>query len=190
MNRSFECKRCSESFNRKEHLQKHLNRKGICAPTKGEISRAFLLYELLPQHSGKKFDCDYCHKTFNSSSNRCDHNKICKMNPNNINTDELSEIDMLKQQVLDLTAQLQKYTQPQQTTVQQTIINFNTHVDFVYDVPIDHVDPEYIRSCLPLKDEGITNLIHAIYFSNTNPILRIKPKTHGMIEAFNGNGLL
>lgn len=85
----FICKRCNVIFYTKARLKSHLQRKNICKFLNEDLDVNILLEELdTRQLNDKTYDCEYCNKKFNSSSNKSKHKKICKDKP----PDEMKEL--------------------------------------------------------------------------------------------------
>jgi hypothetical protein len=81
---NFTCKRCLIHFERKDYLKKHLLRKKTCDYVHENIDIKLLIDELCTKKLNEKtYDCEYCKKQFNLSSTKCEHKKICKLNPLN-----------------------------------------------------------------------------------------------------------
>jgi len=117
------CKRCNYNSNYKRCLLQHLNSKNPCEVINESIDRERLINEIsIKKYKENTFDCEYCEKKFNNSSNMYRHKKICKKNPIKVNQsieiiDLKKEIDNLKSLIINNTTN--------NTTNNQQINNIN-----------------------------------------------------------------
>lgn len=104
MEKSFVCRRCGHTSDRKFCLMMHLQRKIPCEPILEDVSQSDLLEELTKRNLGEKtHDCTRCGKPFNSRQGKCQHMKICKATTKSDEMKELKEqLETHKQQVEEL----------------------------------------------------------------------------------------
>ena len=81
MEGEFDCARCGHPFKTKQNLQSHLKRKYACEPVRANIPVSVLYDETLPTYNAKTYDCMYCGKPHNDSSNKYKHQQKCDKNP-------------------------------------------------------------------------------------------------------------
>jgi uncharacterized C2H2 Zn-finger protein len=79
-----ECQRCGYMTKFKQSLIRHLEKKKECNIINNDISRDLLIRQLTEKiYNDVTYNCTYCDKLFNTSSNLTKHKKICKKNPEN-----------------------------------------------------------------------------------------------------------
>jgi hypothetical protein len=81
----FTCQRCNYNTKYKNCLIQHLNNKNPCKILNLDISRDILLDTICEKkHNDITFDCEFCSRKFNNSTNMYRHKKICKKKPEKI----------------------------------------------------------------------------------------------------------
>lgn len=74
------CRRCGYETSCKSNLVRHLRRQSVCQATRSNIHVSEYLNELLKrEYNDKTYDCDICHRRFNSRSNKSRHRKTCSL---------------------------------------------------------------------------------------------------------------
>ncbi len=102
----FECKRCRYQATRFRDLRQHLHRKRICHPETDDrdIPREYLIKELDNTKTPKPYACEFCKKTYSSTTILKKHIKTCKEANKNITLTKKELKDMNRELLEDFKA--------------------------------------------------------------------------------------
>lgn len=184
MSNKYICERCGYSANVKLYIISHLKRKNECDCILSNTSREELLESFNKVYNEKTYDCEYCNKKFNNSSNKYRHKKTCKF----------KEKFIIKKDNDD-------NTQNNNITNNTTIIN-NINNGIVNNITInafgkENIDymlnhPNYLnfmKKCLRNNASGILEYLEKKHFNENCPEnLNIKKlvKKDNFIETYDG----
>ena len=127
------CERCGHNATTKGNLLHHLKNVKECKTTNSTRSRKDIIDELTGDDLERRFECEFCHKKFTSSSSKCHHKLICKEKP--VLTAQEQEHKEMKQTILNMQKEIltlhgilrgmnkQIITQGQEINHLNTIIN-------------------------------------------------------------------
>lgn len=102
---AFECPRCGFLTSTRAYLLKHIDKKITCPPTKEAVTKEEIKQRLGLRASKsynrdtQTYDCNICHKSFQSASGKYKHLKMCKVQepidePVNLSGLELERLGM------------------------------------------------------------------------------------------------
>ena len=174
---SYTCKRCSTSYTEKKSLIIHLQRKAPCDILIDDIDRSVLLKDLVKDRnvSEYKYLCVLCKKGFRTTSNRINHEKICKHNANLSNVEEQKidhdNIDEKDKIINELRLEIDrlKATSPNNYNFVTQNVNINNMTQNIYihnfgEENLEHLKQDLIKHFININ---IPKLIKDIHF-NTN----------------------
>ena len=200
------CKRCGYESDRLFNLLKHLQRKNSCRPVLENVPVERLIEDIntskSEDQSTKSFSCDFCEATFPHRQNKYRHQKTCKKNPVNNNTEVLLEkIEQMQKTITELqndkvnisnTSTNIQNVQNVQNVQNNNVQNNNVHNNnltfnlrsFGFE-NIDHLenDLDYMTQCFINKD--IMRLLQNIHCDQKHPEnqnVRIKSRKHELME--------
>lgn len=205
MSDEYICKRCNTHLSSKQNLKLHLNRKKECVSVNEDIPRYILLDELFPTYKENAYECDFCKRPFNASSNRYRHRKICDQNPDVKSKTSTNDMQRLYHKVKELELENKQLRASNASTasteplVQPVIVNniintvnntYNvTYIHNILDSHVDHLESDFKEKCIDGRDTGIGILLDAIYFNPEvpqNQIVRLKSLNTKLVEVYNG----
>ena len=158
------CKRCSYKSDQKSHLLRHLYRKKFCVVTNEDIDVDILIDELLikKEYNEKTYDCNFCDQKFNSASNKCRHQKICKHKEES----STKKINNLTKLVIELKDKLDKNIIIKNKNIDNTSTKTIILNNFSHEA-ISYIPKKTIRECL--NDMNMICLIELIHFNPDYP---------------------
>jgi uncharacterized Zn-finger protein len=125
-----QCKRCNATFTIKGNLAKHLRRAKQCEPIDADhdIPTDTLLQELhTVKYNDKTYDCEFCGRRFNNTSNKSAHKRICKGNPHNQkNIQRLEELEKRVEAIEERIGQMQTQVIIRPTTQRNSSFFYRT----------------------------------------------------------------
>lgn len=224
------CTKCYKSFDRKSNYIRHLNRKKTCidekniknlktqdkTKLKNYISKNFpklgedligeIIGENIPNVNVKKYECDYCNKSFQSLIYLKKHvSQLCSRNlrfEQHMIQERLKRIEKLKLDNIEMKEKIYYIakTLPRYCVEDGKIINIEkNYIDF-YDQKninpfgdeyLDHVTDKFMRKMIMNPDIGLANLIRIIHFNNDIPQNRnlfVKTRNFTKVEVFTKEG--
>lgn len=190
----------------KQAIIRHLQRKKTCEPVLQNVEVSVLIDEIVgkKQPLEKKYECNVCHKTFAYSNNMYSHRKHCSIKKTNeIHKEDSGDESSLKEEVKQLREQLTKFMALQQQPPSATYNTTNTtNIQIVNNIQqnsfgkeqLDHITKPFLRNCLLKTNEGITELLKEVHFSESAPPennnIRVKNfgKRNNLVEIIDDKG--
>jgi hypothetical protein len=184
MDKEYKCKRCGSTMSCKQAIFRHLNRKKTCEPVLQDIEVSVLIDEIVGKKKTveKKYECNVCHKTFAYLNNMYSHRKNCSIKKETIvpepKGNDPEDENSLKAEVKQLREQLMKFMALQQQQPSATYNTTNTtNIQIVNNIQqnsfgkeqLDHITKPFLRNCLLKTNEGITELLKEVHFSDSAP---------------------
>lgn len=173
------CPRCGFESRYKHVVILHLQRKIICNPTIQDISIEDAIKSLKRTIKHEKtYECHFCEKIFNSSSNRSRHEKNCKYNKENdqdVNMDLREELLKLKSEIADLKKNQHTVVNNNNTTTTNSHNNTTTNIQNNINIvnfgkeDLDFLSDVFIRNCVLKLTPGLVDLTKKIHFNPDRP---------------------
>ena len=151
--------KCSKTENSKNDSQVVANSSQMIANDSQEATNQ-------SSTSDSKFICKFCAKTYAHRSSMYKHIKKEHSNEPDLPTEDRKEIDVLKQQVSELTTKL--YEKPQ-TQINNTINNQFFIVNNFGNEKLDYITDDYIQQSLKQPKSAINKIIRQIHFNPGRP---------------------
>lgn len=229
MNKNFLCSKCFKTFDRKSNFIRHINRLKPCSidkrtnyskennkqQLKKYINKNFpkindnIISEIIGddfKNVEKKFTCDFCCKSFQSSTYFKKHlRELCSRHmrfEQHIIREYLKRIEKLKEDNLELKEKIY-YTQktlPRYCIEEGKVVNVEKNYVHFYeqknikpfgDEIVDHVTDKFMKKMIMNPEIGIVNLIRMIHFNREIPQNRnvfVKSIKFGSIEIYKKGG--
>ena len=226
--KNFICTKCLKTFDRKSNYIRHINRLTLCSPNKSvknnhsELVKKYInnnfpkisddiVSNIIGQNITlddqiKKYNCDFCSKSFTSKSYYNKHvQELCarhlRFEQHHIQ-DKLKRIEKFKKENMEIKEQiyLTQKTLPRfyigkgkLINVEKNYINFyeqkNTR-PFGCEIT-DHLTDKFMKKMIMNPEVGMVNLIRLIHFNidippNRNVFVKSRKFTH--VEMFKKNG--
>jgi hypothetical protein len=203
----FKCKRCWYTTDKKFDILRHFDRKNKCSPSYDSRDTNELREEVMKaSEKTSGFPCKYCGKFFSSIPSRCRHAKHhCKSK-----REEKSDIDLLKQQVSELTDKISTITSTisqtnntntntttnsnnTNTNTNNTMINNNTTINMPVlrnfgEENMDAIPLQFIRDCyMNLNLKMLFEELHCTPEYPENHNVRLKSTKRELLEIYKDN---
>lgn len=189
------CERCGSTFSTKGNLVKHLRREKECLATQKDVSIESLLVKLTTKdRKAKTYNCSYCCKQFNHSSNKSAHMRICKAYQ--AEKDKDAKIQDLQRQIDEL--RVQSCHAPQNQTNINTQNNIQTQNNIIINAlgkeDIQHLlnHPKFnvfMAQCIRDKVEGVCAYLEKKHLDPKHPEngnIRKLNKKDDFMETYDG----
>lgn len=198
---TWECKRCGHVSSCKGNLVKHLQRKTACESLLSDCSVSECLDVLnKKEYNETTYECNLCHRKFNSRSSRYRHQNSCK-HKMDVETD--NTISLLKKQVEDQQKQMNMLKETVEKALASNDVKvLNTNNGTINNTTINiHVPPrnfgEENRDAIPLSFIRSTfmnlefrELFESLHFDPQYPEnhnVRIKSVKRDLLEIYHND---
>jgi len=230
MNKNYLCSKCFKTFDRKSNFVRHINRLNPCdverkmkgvqeeekTKLKKYISKNFpklnenLVAEIIGENvkpmSDKKYYCDFCNKSFQSSTYYKKHiRELCSRHirfEQHIIRDYLKRIDKIKTENKELKEKIYYTlkTLPRYCIEEGKVINVEKNYVHFYEQKnikpfgseiIDHITDKFMKKMIMNPEIGIVNLIRIIHFNPDiaqNRNLFVKSQKFNSVEVYKKGG--
>jgi len=230
MLKNYLCPKCLKSFDKKSNFIRHMNRQKPCSldkklkilqdnnetKLKKYISKKFprlsedvvstLIGENINTNGEKKFVCDYCNKSFQSSSYFKKHiSELCSRHlrfEQHIIHDRIRRIDKLKAENLELKEKIYHVlkTLPRYCIEDGKVINIEKNYKHFYEQKntrvfgneiIDHITDKFMKKMIINPEIGIVNLVRIIHFNleiPQNMNMFVKSRKFNLVEVYKKSG--
>lgn len=190
------CQRCGFEATTKASLIRHLKRKNTCGSEEGSsVSREQQLQELThKEYNTRTFDCPYCQRKFNHSSNMYTHKRICKRRDHPVaEADYCEKLKQMEEEMNLLKNQMKEMCKINQNncnnTTNSTTTTYNIQINAYNKPNLDYLTPTFLTQCVKRRDKGLCELLERIHYHpehSENHSIRIPNKKLNWIETHNG----
>jgi len=196
---TFRCDRCGQTLSSKQSLENHLQRKIPCQPHLSNIGITDLIEKVKhKEYNDVTYDCEYCGRKFNATSNKSRHKKICKKRDKDVEelqkkVDELekenAQLRLSVPSVNTINGNNNNNNNNNITTtnvVQNNIVNVNLRSFGCENLAA--IPPEFVGDCFVfLKFRDLLENLHCDPHFPENNNIRIKSTKRGVLEIFRGD---
>lgn len=175
MNNSYDCKRCGYSTPYKNALINHLQKAKVCNAILSNIDRPQLIDELHVARQKKvhSLECEYCHKTYSTTTNLARHKKSCDANTHDGNIEQKLQlqqdrINQLETMLKDIMLK-QNNTNNSHNVVTNNIVNYVLNTKPFGQENLEHISKDDLTSYALGLEHGFTSLVKHIHYHKNAP---------------------